>query len=95
MRISAREALEKANVTLGSEKIADTIFSKISNVSELGLKKVSIYKDMPNGFITAPMSDKLFVFEETYKYIENLLKNLGYKIEHTDSVIIISWNEIN
>ena len=96
MRISAKEAFEKANVALSPEKIVDIIFSRISSASETGLKQICIYKDMPCVIgLTAPMNEELFTFGDIYKYIEDLLTNLGYKIDHSLSTITIRWNEIN
>lgn len=92
MRLSAKEARNKANIKISPESIANAIFNLILLYSETGVKELTITHGFPSQDFTPAMIVELFKFGDTYKYIEDLLVSLGYKIDIGESHTFININ---
>ena len=94
MRITAKEAYEKALIKINSESILDTIYRNISDVSEKGYMTYYINSDnMLNYGFTGPMTDTLFKNDNVRVKVIDQLKEFGFDVTFTRSRITINWNK--
>ena len=92
MRITAKEARERAQIKCGSESILDAIYRNISEESRYGNYFIEIYHnnvkllDFTKGMIDSLISDK-----EVQDRVISDLTNLGYIVKINKYSIIVSW----
>lgn len=94
MRITAKEAYERALIKINSESILDTIYKNISDTSEKGYMIYCINSDnMFNYGFTEPMIDTLFKNNNVRIKVIDQLREFGFDVVFTKSRITIIWNK--
>lgn len=94
MRITAKEACEKALIKINSESILDVIYKNIANASEKGHMTYYISCDnMANYGFTEPMIDTLFKNDNVRVKVVDQLKEFGFDVIFNQSRIAIIWNK--
>lgn len=92
MRISAEEARKNSDLKTSGEAILNYIFSFIKDASDLGRKEIRIYSTTGFGNCPHALVREVFNNKEKYKYIEETLISLGYKVtNYLNDFIIINW----
>ena len=88
MRITAKEAKEKADVITSKDACMNGVMRKIKEACEAGYYETRIYNDMPK----EPSLSKLFN-KEHIEYITSALKEMGYKVSTTEVCLKVRWDE--
>ena len=92
MRISAEEARKIANLKTSGESILNEIFKFIKVRCEFGTKDLTILSSTTFNECNYILVRELFDNEEKYKYIEETLISLGYKVKkYNNDFITINW----
>lgn len=91
MRISAKEAWERAQIKCSAESILDAIYRNISEESRYGNYFIEIYHNCKLSEFTKGMIDSLISDKEIQDKVISDLTNLGYKVTVNKYSVIVSW----
>lgn len=96
MRITAKEALDKAMTKISSESILDVIFTNISHIASTGYTKYIIYGQLSyNPGFEDPMIKELYENKATRDRVINVLEELGYDVTvFPEPSILIKWEPV-